>query len=360
VDYDGWLVRSVEYETFKTGVKTVYQSALPLRTDADYAVNRERMEHGAAFLYHVSEGTDPALVAEYRKLRDERCLKPRFCGIHCTALERPNFAEWAPRGGSVIWSQFSNLWLYRATTDVAAAATKGLRVCLGADWSPSGSKNLLGELKVADLWNRTQLGGEFSRKQLCAMATCNPADALGWQDRLGRLKQGLHGDLLVTSDRGGDPYRNLIEAREPDVLFVAINGYPFYGTYNLMRAAKAAHAEPITVGRHRRRIVLIYPGIRDSDMGWNAALADIAAAKTDPVARYLEIEKLHQVGKPPPWLQTDKPWDNPEVTGEPVPVTGRIPPLDPLTYNAAYFNAINSSPLHGGLLDGLRSYYFAG
>jgi imidazolonepropionase-like amidohydrolase len=38
------------------------------------------------------------------------------------------------------------------------------------------------------------------------LATCNPADALGWQQRLGRLAQGLHGDVLVTTDRGGDPY----------------------------------------------------------------------------------------------------------------------------------------------------------
>ena len=257
----------------------------------------------------------------------------------------------------MIWSPFSNLWLYRDTTDVAAAAAKGLRVCLGADWSPSGSKNLLGELKVADLWNRTQLGGEFSPKELCAMATCNPADALGWQERLGRLKVGLHGDVLVTTDRGGDPFRNLIDAREPDVLFVAINGYPFYGTYNLMRSARAERAEPITVGRHRRRIVLIYPGIKDADMGWSAALADIAEAKADPIARYLEIEELHQVGKPPPWLLTDKPWDNPAATGERVPVTVRIPPLDPLTHNHAYFNAIKNSPLHGKLLDRLRDYY---
>jgi hypothetical protein len=43
-----------------------------------------------------------------------------------------------------------------------------------------------------------------------------------------------------------------------------------------------------------------------------------------------------------------------------VPVTVSIPPLDPLAHNAAYFIAIKSSPLHGGLLDGLRSYYFAG
>jgi hypothetical protein len=40
-----------------------------------------------------------------------------------------------------------------------------------------------------------------------------------------------------------------------------------------------------------------------------------------------------------------------------VPVTVRIPPLDPLTHRAAYFNAIERSPLHGGLLDGLRGYY---
>ena len=81
------------------------------------------------------------------------------------------------------------------------------------------------------MWNeRTSLGGQFSDLELCEMATCNPADALGWSDRLGRLKVGLHGDVLVTTDRGGDPYRNLIESVERDVLFVAINGQPFYGT----------------------------------------------------------------------------------------------------------------------------------
>jgi 5-methylthioadenosine/S-adenosylhomocysteine deaminase len=194
-----------------------------------------------------------------------------------------------------------------------------MRICLGADWSPSGSKNLLGELKVAYLWNRARLDRAFSDLELCQMATCNPADALGWQERLGRLKQGLHGDLVVTTDRGGDPYRNLITAVERDVLFVAINGYPFYGTYNLMRAAKAEHAEPITVGRHRRRIVLIYPGIKDADMGWADALADIAKATADPVARYLEIEKLHQVGKRHPGCRPTSRGTTPRSPESPCP-----------------------------------------
>jgi len=355
--YEGWLVRNVEYETFKTGRKSVYQSALPLRSDAEYADKREKMTEGAAFLYHLSEGTDPALVAEYDKLRDEDCLKPSFCGIHCTTLEESSYTDWAPRGGSVIWSPFSNLWLYRGTTDVATARDRGLRICLGADWSPSGSKSLLGELKVADLWNRERLDREFTDEELCRMATSNAADALGWEERIGRLRPGLHGDILVTADRGGDPYRNLITTIERDVLFVAINGYPFYGTYNLMRSARAEHAEPIRVGRYSRRIVMIYPGVKDADMGWAEVLADIADATRDPVARYLEIEELHEVGDPPPWLQTDKPWDDPESTGGEVPVTVHIPPLDSLATDSAYFGAIDHSPLHGGLLSGLHDYY---
>ncbi|HEY5248688.1 MAG TPA: amidohydrolase family protein, partial [Dermatophilaceae bacterium] len=355
--YEGWLVRNVEYETFTTGKKSVFQSALPLRTDADYKKQAQHMKDGSAFIYHLSEGTDPALSAEYTKLRDEDCVQATLAAIHCTALGESNFEDWAPHGGSVIWSPFSNLWLYRDTTRVVEAKQAGVRVCLGADWSPSGSKNLLGELKVADMWNRTHLSGAFTDPELCEMVSCNPADALGWGDRLGRLKVGLHGDVLVTTDRGGDPYRNLIESVERDVLFVAINGQPFYGTTKLMQATGAQNAEPIKLGRLRRSIVLIYPGVPDADMGWADALADIAKAKADPVARYLEIERLHQVGKPPPWLMTDKPWDDPSHTGKPVPVTVYIPPLDSLTHDSAYFQAVKGSPLHGGLLDPVRDYY---
>jgi 5-methylthioadenosine/S-adenosylhomocysteine deaminase len=358
--YEGWLVRNVEHETFATTLKTkVYQSVLPLRTDGDYVQDSKRMHAGNAFIYHLAEGTDPKLVQEYVKLRDEDCLQPTLAAIHCTALQQPNYAEWAAHGGSVIWSPFSNLWLYRGTTHVEAAKAAGVRVCLGADWSPSGSKQLLGELKVADLWNREHLAGAFGAEELCAMATCNPADALGWGDRIGRLKAGLHGDVLVTRDRGGDPHRNLIASVERDVLLVAINGQPFYGTTALMHAAGAADAEPIVVGGQHRSIVLVYPGVPDADMGWAAVLADLDAAMADPVKRYLEIEHLHQVGTPPPWLLTDKPWDDPSRTKKPVPVTVQIPPLDTLVHDAAYFAAVTASPLHGGLLDDLHTYYKA-
>jgi cytosine/adenosine deaminase-related metal-dependent hydrolase len=355
--YEGWLVRNVEYETFQTGKKSVYQSALPLRGEADYKKNAKRMKEGDAFLYHLSEGTEHPLVEEYETIRDEGCLQPTFGAIHCTALEEANFQEWGPHGGSVIWSPFSNLWLYAKTTHVDEARDAGLRICLGADWSPSGSKSVLGELKVADLLNKNKAGldGAFSDRELCEMVTANPADALGWGDRLGRLKPGLRGDVLVTTDRGGDAYRNLIETVERDVIFVAINGQPFYGTNELMKASGAQNVEPIRLGRLRRSIVLIYPGVKDADMGWAAVLADIEKAKADPVKRYLEIEKLHEVGKPPPWLMSDKPWDDP--TGKEVPIDVEIPPLDSLTHDTAYFKAVENSTIHGHQLDPLRAYY---
>jgi hypothetical protein len=369
--FEGWLVRNVEYETFQTGKKSVYQSALPLKNTAEYAKARKHMRGASAFIYHLSEGTDTLLIGEYTLARTRKVLRPRFLGIHCTALGTPEFQEWhetaaeitgaealhGQEHGTVVWSPFSNLWLYRGTTDVVGAAGKGMRVCLGSDWSPSGSKNLLGELKVADLWNRHHLDGEFSDEQLCAMATRNPADALGWSDRIGRLKPGLHGDVLVTSDRGGKPYRNLIESIERDVLLVAINGQPFYGTRELMSAAGAPHADPIAVGSHTRRIQLVYPDVRDANMTWPETLADIADAIKDPFKRYLKIEQAHKDGKPPPWLMTDKPWDDPEISGKPVPVDVRIPPLDGLTHDAAYFKALKKAQLHGGLLNPLRDYY---
>jgi cytosine/adenosine deaminase-related metal-dependent hydrolase len=361
--YEGWLVRNIEYETFQTKKKTVYVSALPLRDDKSYEDQAAHLRNHLAFVYHLSEGTDPKLIEEYDKIRDEHCLAPGLAAIHCTALTRANYDEWSPQGGSIVWSPFSNLWLYRATTDVLAARAAGVRICLGADWSPSGSKNLLGELKVADMWNRTQLGGALKAQEICEMATCNPADAINWGDKIGRLKAGLHGDVLVTTDRLDDPYENLVKSVERDVQLVAINGQPFYGTTKLMKAMGADRAEPISLGRLRRSIQLIYPDVPEADMGWKAVLADIADAIKDPLKRYFELEKQH--GNPDPekrplWLMTDKPWDNPQVTGKEVkilPQVVRIPQPDSLVHDKQYFDAVDASPIHGGLLSGVRDYY---
>jgi hypothetical protein len=57
------------------------------------------MRAGSAFVYHLAEGTDPVLIAEYELARARKILRPRFCGIHCTALGEPQFDEWEDRRG---------------------------------------------------------------------------------------------------------------------------------------------------------------------------------------------------------------------------------------------------------------------
>ena len=358
--YEGWMVRNVEDETFGTGIKTVNQSVLPFGGVADFAAAKHDLDEGHAFLYHLCEGTDPGLVTDYDNIRDHDVLAPKFLGIHSTALGPAQFTEWHSRGGTVVWSPFSNLWLYGATTNVVAARAAGMLICLGADWSPSGSKNLLGELKVADLYNRTQLEGAFAPQELCAMATCNPADALGWSDKLGRLRPGLRGDFVAVRDRGEDAYRTLIDTTEPDILLVAINGYPLYGIDQLMSAANAVSPEPITVSPTlTRTISLRDQRIPDADMSWQQILNSLEAARGNPGAA--RARAIGREGGQARLLELlpDKPWDDPTIHPEllAASATAAIPELDTLTHDAAYFARIAQAVIPGGKLDGLRAYY---
>jgi cytosine/adenosine deaminase-related metal-dependent hydrolase len=358
--FEGWMVRNVEFETFKTRVRTVNQSVRELTTAAQFTSARHDLDEGHAFIYHLAEGSDPKLIADYDGIRDHDCLAAKFVGIHSTALQAPEFDEWHPRGGSIVWSPFSNLWLYRQTTDVAAAHTAGMRICLGADWSPSGSKSLLGELKVADLHNTTRLGGLFEPRDLCAMATCNPADALGWETEIGRLTPGLHADFLVIRARDDTPYRALIDSTEHDVELVAVNGYPMYGTAALMKAANAVNPEPIQVAPGlERTITLRDDRIADANMSWPEILAALQAAREKPSAARVAAIARSPGDRPSVELLPDKPWDDPEDHPELLAEAdaATMPPIDSLVHDAAYFHAVAQETLHGGLLNGLAGYY---
>ena len=358
--FEGWMVRNIEEETFRTGKKTVNQSVLRFASAEQYASAKRDLDEDHAFIYHLAEGTDPRLLVDYDNVRDHDLLAPKFIGIHSTALGEPQFTEWHPRGGSVVWSPFSNLWLYGATTDVVAARAARMRICLGADWSPSGSKNLLGELKVADLYSRTQLGGAISAQELCAMATCNPADALGWQGQLGRLRPGLHGDFVAVRDRGEDAYRTLIDTTEPDILLVGINGYPMYGTDELMRAANAVNPEPIAVSRTLPRTITLRDSrIPDADMTWSEILAALEAARADPGGAHVAAVSREGGEDELIGLRPDKPWDDPAVRPALLAdlAAAEIPELDALTHDADYFSRIAQAVIPGGKLDGLQTYY---
>src|SRR5215210_4251204 len=112
----------------------------------------EHLQNSSCLLLHLSEGTDERARAHFEALRLANgtwAITPALAGIHCVALQPEDFDVLAENGGSMVWSPLSNLLLYGQTADVEAAKEAGVRIGLGSDWSPSGSKSLLGELKVA-------------------------------------------------------------------------------------------------------------------------------------------------------------------------------------------------------------------
>jgi 5-methylthioadenosine/S-adenosylhomocysteine deaminase len=367
--FEGFMVRNVEFETFRGKLsKSVNQSVRAFASPAQYESAKRDLDEGHAFLYHLAEGTDPALVKDYNGLRDHGCLEPKFIGIHSTALGQDQFTEWHTKanGGAIVWSPFSNLWLYGETTDVVAARKAKLIISLGADWSPSGSKSVLGELKVADLYNKSKLGSAFSDQEICSMVTCNPAQALGWETMVGALKQDLHADFVVMADRGQDPYRTLIESTERDVQLVAINGYPMVGTTPMMTAAAAVNPEPIAVAAGlQRTITLRDQRIPDADLSWPQILQRLEAARGDPGGARVTSLRLDGVAEPAVALMPDKLWDDPTEHPELLEEIANavIPPLDPLAPGAPYFAAVaqRAGQMGAGsgldVLADLHSYY---
>jgi 5-methylthioadenosine/S-adenosylhomocysteine deaminase len=214
-----------------------------------------RLLKQSCFLLHLSEGTDATARKHFLALQTsdgEWAISKQLAGIHCAALKPADFDVLARHEGAMVWSPMSNLLLYGQTADVKAAKSAGVRMGIGPDWSPSGSKNLLGELKVARLFSQAQ-GGIFTDAEIIAMATRSAASILQWQDALGTLEAGKRADLLVIAGQKGNPYTALIEAPETSISLVIINGVARYGTPSLMQHL-SAKGENIRVGGRSRTV----------------------------------------------------------------------------------------------------------
>jgi cytosine/adenosine deaminase-related metal-dependent hydrolase len=212
----------------------------------------ETLQKHTCYLQHLSEGVDETARNWFLRLQlddGEWAVTDALCGIHSTALNVEDLRIIASRGGSIVWSPLSNYLLYGRTLDLQAAAEAGVMIGIGCDWAPSGTKNLLGELKVA--WLASQQAGEiFSPEQIVAMATRNAASILKW-DALGTLEPGKRADFVCINGRQGDDYLRLIQARDTTITLVIINGIARVGQPSLMASFGPA-TEEIKVGRSTR------------------------------------------------------------------------------------------------------------
>jgi 5-methylthioadenosine/S-adenosylhomocysteine deaminase len=144
------LVRCVDSDDVGPLADPVRVYTLTLKPE-ELGSRRAAMQAGSVFIYHCAEGRPGSIVTrEFTDLDQQGCLQQRMVAVHTTALGAADYARWRTRArqvststpyGTVVWSPFSNLWLYGVTTDVPAAREAGLTVCLGTDWGPSGTHN---------------------------------------------------------------------------------------------------------------------------------------------------------------------------------------------------------------------------
>ena len=234
--FETMLARNIELYNF--GDDNIWTKVTELETDyeGNHIKNGNSSGDLDAWFIHLAEGIDESSRAEFDILVQNNLLVGEIVIIHGTGLTQPELSSLGDVGGSIAWSPTSNLLLYGETTDIATAKSEGVNIMIGPDWAPSGSKSSMHELKIADWWDSNVLGDIFTDFELVQSITTNVVDAIGWSEHTGRIQPGLAADLVVLDTFNADPYRNVVEAIDPDVRLVVVGGIPVFGDVDIMQA----------------------------------------------------------------------------------------------------------------------------
>ena len=241
--YDLFLINAESLPLRKTIYSSVFvydKQELPDLEVLGYVDTAITHKNYHAQIFHLAEGYNAESKREFDYFDSAGLLSDRSVLIHGVGFSNENFERMNEVNAHLVWSPTSNLMLYGRTANVAQAKQAGVNISLGSDWSPSGTKSLLHELKVAYLYNQQALNGLFTNEELVEMVTVNPSMAADLADEMGRIKPGLKANLVIFKKRDADPYQSLIYATEQDLSLVLIEGHAVYGEAGLLKKSLPA------------------------------------------------------------------------------------------------------------------------
>lgn len=259
------LVRNIEHSNF--GQDRIYQRGLAVsdkrwqRTVEDGLLRRMNEGEVDAWLVHLAEGIDAKSEGEFQIVKDLGLVNDMAVFIHGTGLKQEHYRQMSDAGTKLVWSPLSNLLLYGQTTDIPTVLEEDVLVCLGADWSPSGMKNLLGSIKIAHHVDEKRFGDVISNEELVKMVTCNPALALGLDDKIGSIKDDSYADIAVFAKVNDDPYLSLIKSTERHLQLVMVGGEPLYGSKAIFEELKPDDHELLEVAGVQKALDVTYEGV---------------------------------------------------------------------------------------------------
>jgi hypothetical protein len=219
-----------------------------------------------AYEPHTSEGIDATARNEFlcettaaydvtMPGQSNDLLLAKTAMIHAIGLLPMDLGAMATAGTALIWSPRSNVTLYGDTARVTTAARLGVEIALGTDWMPSGSMNLLRELRCADDLNKQYLGGFFTDQQLWQMVTKSAAAVTATDDVIGLLEPGRVADIAIFAGHG-KTYRAVLDAEPADVALVMRGGKVLYGDGSAV-GAFAQDCDAVDVCGTEKRVCLM-------------------------------------------------------------------------------------------------------
>jgi hypothetical protein len=155
--------------------------------------------------------------------------------IHAMPLTAAQLDRTFAQGAHVVWSPSSNIVLYGQTADIAGMLSRGITVGLGPDWTPSGSDEMLSEMRFAQQYGMDHGIAALTAEQIWRMSTVDGADVTGMTP-VGTLVVGQRADISVFGRTSTDPYQAVIDSRADDVRLVLIDGVGYYGDATLQAA----------------------------------------------------------------------------------------------------------------------------
>jgi cytosine/adenosine deaminase-related metal-dependent hydrolase len=194
---------------------------------------------------HIGEGKrlDPLSALEYKILRLTGLARPGMHLIHAVSSDISDYKHMAQNGIGVVWSPSSNIILYGETLDLEKIALMeekekiNLTMSLGSDWTPTGTKGVIDEVKLAKKYVvKNKLTKSFSDKRLYDMITSIPAKMIGRYGKdgenagYGTLEKGALASFIVASELVSNPYSNIVDqVTTKDINAVVIDGKILYG-----------------------------------------------------------------------------------------------------------------------------------
>jgi len=231
--------RSLQRDDFPVRVLGRYQFAdSPGRTRALRRTYRST-DRRIPWFVRAAEGTDDRARAELDALAEANVLRQNTVIVHGTGLRAEDAARIASAQASVVWCPEADRRLYGATAPIRELRAAGVRVALGSDSPPSGSRDALSNLAAA------RREGLFDDPALLDLATRASAEVA----RLpaGGYEEGGVADFVVVDDLD-----RFLDGDRRTIALVVARGRAAYGEADLLDRAEVGGGDLVVDGAIRR------------------------------------------------------------------------------------------------------------